>query len=236
MDDDRFDTVSRLLGSRGTRRAGLTTLLGGALGLSGLIHADEGWAKTGRCKRSCGSCKTCKRVACTRTFGGKRCKRDKCVPVRNGTRCSGGTCLGGRCAPFPTPPPPPPPCLALQENCNDVCCDGLVCAESRCTFSDRLCVLPEGELCNDDNCSCAQGQKCSPVTDRCRACISDPAETCREPDDCCLPGALCESRTPEVPPTCCIGERNESSFCLDNDVCCEGLVCAQETGRCVRVS
>jgi hypothetical protein len=236
MDADRFDALSRLLGSPTTRRGTLFALLSGALSLTGSVTPEAGWAASGRCRFPCGPCQSCKKGKCVRTSRGKRCKRGRCVPRSNGILCGNpvsGFCQDGSCVPFP-PPPPPPPCRTLQEDCNNDCCEGLVCGESRCSFSDRLCVLPEGEVCDGDSCSCAQGQKCSPVTNRCRACISDPSEECQEADDCCLPGVFCESRD-GGPRTCCIGQNNEAVFCIETSQCCAGLICSEQTGRCVRV-
>jgi hypothetical protein len=224
MDADRFDTISRLLGARGTRRAGFTTLLGGALGLSALIDADEGRARSGRCRKSCGSCKTCRKGKCVRTARGTRCKPGKCIAVRSGTRCPGGTCLGGRCAPFPTPPPP---CRTLRESCADDCCDGLVCDRNGCD-PGNVCIRPIGKPCDGDDCNCSNLlQKCSDESDTCRACVF-PAEACTVADDCCFPDSSCGPTPGTEEAVCCFTEGNPN--CLGDFECCAGLVCSFASG------
>ena len=222
MDADRFDAVSRLLGSTGTRRGTLAALLSGALGLSGLPGPDAAWAASGKCKKPCGACKRCQRGKCVRTAGRIRCQRGKCVSVRNGTRCSTGTCLGGRCAPFPTPPPPP--CRTLRQECAGDCCGNLVCANSNCA-SFNVCVQPAGGPCNVSapagNCDCENTQRCT-SNNTCEICEGAGA-LCDTRDDCCNILHACQPAETGGPNRCCapLG----TGCRVSSPECCAGLFC-----------
>lgn len=85
MDASRFADVVRSLTAAGSRRHALAATLGGALGLFGLAHADDGAAKRRRKCHTCGPC--------------KRCKKGACKSIATGTLCAGGYCQGGRCIP-----------------------------------------------------------------------------------------------------------------------------------------
>jgi hypothetical protein len=232
MDADRFDAASRLFGATGTRRGALTALLAGAFGLASLADPDDAWAASGKCRKPCGACKRCQRGTCVRTADGKRrCKPGRCVSVRNGTRCPGGTCLGGRCAPFPTPPP----CRSLRQSCDNDCCGGLVCDRNGCE-PGNVCLVPIGKRCQGDECNCSNlRQNCSSVTDTCRACVF-PGETCQVADDCCICSNDCDCGTSagDQENVCCFTEG--SINCLRTSECCAGLVCVIDEegfGECV---
>jgi hypothetical protein len=85
MDAARFDTLTRLIGSRTSRRV----LVGlAASGLLGIAVPDAEAAKCSN-KKPCPEC--------------YQCKKHKCKPLTE-TACTNGTCQSGVCI---TPPPPP---------------------------------------------------------------------------------------------------------------------------------
>src|SRR5687767_10268917 len=103
MDDSRFDTLTRSLGTAGSRRRALGGLLAGTLGILGWHGGDESAAhdlkkkckkKSGEAKKKC--IKKAKKHAaehaaltCTPNCVGKQCGDNGC-----GVAC--GTCTGGR--------------------------------------------------------------------------------------------------------------------------------------------
>jgi hypothetical protein len=76
MDADRFDALSRALGTQSRRRGMLKAAAGGALGLVGLSGlTDRALAK------KCNKDKDCN--------GNDVCDNDKCVECKNDDDCSG---------------------------------------------------------------------------------------------------------------------------------------------------
>jgi hypothetical protein len=95
MDAARFDTLTRLIGSRTSRRV----LVGlAASGLLGIAVPDAEAAKCSN-KKPCPEC--------------YQCKKHKCKPLTE-TACTNGTCQSGVCI---TPPPPPPPECVSHADC-----------------------------------------------------------------------------------------------------------------------
>jgi hypothetical protein len=111
VDENRFDDLTKALGSPTNRRLTLSAFLGGALGVLGFTDAEA--AESGRCQPRCGECEQCNRGSCRKTrHRQKRCNPGNCQPL-TGPACgipSGGTCQNGICA-----------CPSGQDLCGGVC-------------------------------------------------------------------------------------------------------------------
>jgi hypothetical protein len=82
MDAIQFDALTKAWIAEASRRRTLAGTLAAALGALGLAHAKEAAAaKSGKCKKKCGECESCKKGACKKKDGKKRCKKGKCKPV-----------------------------------------------------------------------------------------------------------------------------------------------------------
>jgi hypothetical protein len=85
MDADRFDAISRALGSLSRRRGMLRAVAGGALGLAGLSALTDN-----ALARSCDKDKDCN--------GDDVCRNGKCVECKNDNDCSGkDICSNNKC-------------------------------------------------------------------------------------------------------------------------------------------
>jgi Cys-rich repeat protein len=85
MDAERFDTISRALGTQARRRGMVKVAAGGALGLLGLSRLTDG-----ALARSCGDDSDCN--------GNKVCARGKCVECKSNKDCSSrNVCDNNKC-------------------------------------------------------------------------------------------------------------------------------------------
>ena len=76
MDADRFDAISRALGTETRRRGMLKAAAGGALGVMGLSRLND----SALAKKSCSKDKDCR--------GGDVCDKNKCVECKSDKDCS----------------------------------------------------------------------------------------------------------------------------------------------------
>jgi hypothetical protein len=115
VDRDRFDTLTRALGT-GTSRRGALRAAGaaaGLLGLGGLLAAGEAEARKGGKKR--------RRRRCKPTPGGEECQSSKdCCPGKTRRVCA---------EPFNSPGDPKVCCRPEGEMCEfpSDCCNGFTC-------------------------------------------------------------------------------------------------------------
>ena len=154
MDADRFDTLTRSLGSAGSRRRALGAALSGALVALGVTDPDEASAaRSARCRRRPGECERCDRGKCEKKDGKKRCKAGKIKAKAFGTPCSLGTCQNGACIAAATttmaPPTPPAPLTCPQglTNCNGVC-RNLDVEKANCGACGRECPGTNQACCS----------------------------------------------------------------------------------------
>jgi hypothetical protein len=196
VEAERFDTLSRLIGSRTSRRKAVALAATGLLG----IAAPE--AAAGRCSRrkSCPECKRCKK---------QRCKPDA---TQNGAACtgvSGGTCEGGAC------------CLGLLANCSYAkqCCqnDGKLACAPIGNLGQAQCCRPLGGACStpgqwEECCGLAAGG--SLVTCGSENTCGGRGARCHRPD-LCASGVCCGIGI--IDSVCCAaGQRcNENFSCVD---------------------
>jgi hypothetical protein len=199
MDADRFDTLTRLIGSRTSRRmaVGLIT--------TGLLSVAVPEAAAARCsaRHLCPEC--------------KRCKQHRCRPdaSKNNTPCTGGTCQSGvcqtsNCTPVCTNP------NGTVRTCGSDSCGGF-CGPvgETCTFG-RVCDSTGNCTCPADKpvlVSCAaftgctdlatEEQNCGHCGDFCAftCCGGFCVNTAQEDRNCGVCGKVC----PEDQPTCCGG-------------------------------
>ena len=183
MDHDRFDALSRRLGTPGTRRSLLGTLaaLGAALGRGLTANArdrlivcvaDDGTTRRVRCGGRCNG----KVVCCGDGDCGprQRCQRHRCVAdpaVCRDRDCPGDLrCRDGQCQ-----------CPANRKRCGTRC-------------------VPQGGCCS--NAACADGQTCRQGTCTCTAnscagcCDGD---TCVSEGGCCSGNRICQSGSCTTP-------------------------------------
>jgi hypothetical protein len=147
MDADRFDALSRRIGTRTSRRVTL------GLAAMGLLTIAVPEAAAARCSNR-KPCPTC-----------KRCKRHRCKPdaMKNGTPCSTGTCQQGVCTSSSGCSPAGTGGRECQENgpCRSPAdmpvsgaCGGLpdacreCCTSNDCSDTSRMeCRHNEGSIC-----------------------------------------------------------------------------------------
>ena len=85
MDANRFDAVSRVVGTQNSRRGMFKAVAGGALGLVGLAALSDG-ALARRCRDD---------ADCN---GGDRCKKKRCVECKNDNDCDNTErCRNNKC-------------------------------------------------------------------------------------------------------------------------------------------
>ena len=218
MDHHRFDTLTRSLTTTGSRRRALIMALSGALGVLGLVHADDAAAA-----KKCPPCKKRKQGKCKKK-------------LPDGTACSGGMCQSGSCVRTPSPPPPPSDCTpeCSGKDCGDDGCAG-VCGSCTApeTCHDGTCCRPDcnGKDCGDDGC----GGSCGPCTGgTCQDGVCD----CHDPFETC--GGVCFLRCSagvvRDPFTCVCCLSNETTCNAEpgSTQCCSGM-CSFVSGsrRCV---
>jgi hypothetical protein len=170
MNDDRFDAITRFIGSRASRR------LVAGLAATGLLSVAVPEAAA----RGCSAARPC--PAC------KRCKRHRCKPDRskNGTACLGGICHDGKCR-----------CTDPRTHrCPGTGVCGECCAIGDCPEGE-FC---QNELGGPFLCYCGFTtvdcqQVCIP-----RSCEAQCAKSCSGPEaDCGCDGHLsCQAEAPGV--------------------------------------
>jgi hypothetical protein len=231
MDGAEFDSLTRSLISRRSRRGALGTLLGGAV--SAVVAADASARKRGNNKR----------------------RNDKNKNKKKNEACctKGGCCEGTFCRPGLLQSS----CGADGQPCADCTATAQLCVvESRtCGGCDReLCAQQRNGCCaGDDGCQAGNDEEhCGSDGKDCQTCLS--GERCRVAQfsdgvrrGCCAPsGRSCDPF--ELP--CCPGEgstclpldgTNGFTCCAPGDVCggkcCGGSTrCDQATGQCVPTS
>jgi hypothetical protein len=237
MDDSRFDSLARSLGTAGSRRRALGGLLAGTLGLLG-SRTEHAAAK----KKPCPPCKKRKQGKCKKK-------------LPEGTGCTdssgrGGTCQGGSCVAAVAPPPPDPcagqppgapcpPCDRRGTTClpgnsrSDACCSGTclgtntgpgVCGDDdvggRPCYDNRDCNLFSGFTCIAFRCKKAVGVSCDQEAQCASGECGCAGTTCTCRKSSC--GAITAPCNPTDP-----GGRDAD--------CCEGSCtgCNVNTGQCV---
>ena len=222
MDADRFDTLTRIASTAGSRRLALAVALGGTLGaLLDLTHSDVA-AAGGKCKPKCGQCQRCKKGNCKKTKHGKVCKKGTCRAKDTGTPCDGGACESGNCV----------AALVLNRfGCVDVgqACrgDDGVCCSGRCEGEAPTAGVPDTSRCvAHDTGSCQPGQaECGPNS----SCTTSTGftGTCNRTTGNAL---YCSSVTPACQPCAkdaeCVASLGATAACV---IPCPGS-CAETTG------
>jgi hypothetical protein len=168
VNPDRFDTLTRTVGTTRSRRAALGTLLAGTLDLLDLVETSAKQACPPCMKRKHGKCKATKHL--------------------NDTACSGGTCRDGRCLPTEDQPRTCPlgkcsrkkscgpgcACLAIGGGTHRCLALGTCSGRGRCEWgtcgADCTCVNPGGSKA------------------RCVSTAGCPEEQCTADADC---GSAC---------------------------------------------
>jgi hypothetical protein len=235
MEDADFDTLTRWVTRRASRRTALGAAVIGAL--STVFSAPDSDAK--KCKQPCGPCKKC------------NTKKGKCKPKPDGTTCGEGkACLKGACT-----------CMSTHFKCGTKCClDGATCLP---VFGSTICfgTKQPGEACDPNKpgqcasgrCGCSfsgqiqcycreaecrvQPQKCASLVDCCSGdcqpaadacgggtrCCGGLNNSCQDDCECCgFPDEVCRQGR------CCV----KSGKCNASTGCCDGLVCSE--GQCVK--
>jgi hypothetical protein len=170
MDQNRFDALTRTYGTVRTRRAALSMLMAGTLGLFDLADATA--------KKSCPPCKKRKNGRCTRK-------------KPNDTPCPGGTCQDGRCEPFVIEEEPPT-CPAGECSRSRPCGPGCACLK---IGSERRRCLAVGTCSGLGFCergACGSGCTCVNPGGGKTGCVSVegcPTGNCTE--DSCGPRCIC---------------------------------------------
>jgi hypothetical protein len=169
LQTDRFDALTRSIGSRTSRRLAI------GLAATGLLSIAMPDAEAARCSKQDPSCPEC-----------RLCKRHRCRPdaSKNDNLCTDGTCLKGTCCP-------------PERTCGDVCCaSGKECGgNGRCTEP----VCPAGaQFCTDENIQCGSDCYCVTGKSRGTICggpfTSLPCAECTADADCDSvtgPGSVC---------------------------------------------
>jgi len=178
MDAARFDTLTRSIGSRTSRRVALGFV---ATGLLSIAAPD---VEAARCSKQklCPECKQCKR---------RRCKPDDTLS------CSGGTCQGGNCIPTSGCTThadcPGSLCSAPGGTCGGQCtthdnCGGAACGVDSSNGGNNVCSCLNGACitCGSLERLCQGG--CAPF-DRCCPddCVGVAGSGCNGASSCTCP-------------------------------------------------
>lgn len=255
MDGQRFDELTRLIGSGATRRRMLKLFGGGAAVAAGLGRLSE--ARAGFCTGagdSCGFDDVCCSQSCVDEIC--QCSGTGSACIDDGDCCVDNVCDGGLCVAT---------CASAGEACvsTDDCCANNECIDDICSF----CRV-EGIVCEDDS-DCCQGLFCDGDSGLCAYPCGGEFDRCETSDDCCAgyacvnggKGSFCFPIPPEceidgdcdpceacVEGTCewqctscegCNPDAGDNGTCYftcdlgEGDACCDaGEVCNQETGVC----
>lgn len=155
MNDATFDNLTRLLGSRPSRRQVLKGIAGGGtLAVAGMTRVVENAAA--QCLedgQACTAGTECCGGACSASLG-VCVTMDECVadgdPCTDGSECCGGACSAslGVCVTMDQ-------CVAD----GDPCTDGSECCGGACSASMGVCVTMDGQ-CLADGQACSAGADC----------------------------------------------------------------------------
>lgn len=207
MDPNRFDALTRIVGSGQSRRRVLKTLAGGALAaVSAAIGLDD--ARAAAKKRAmgvvCSKNADCQSNACLpKDRSGHRycgCGSPKECPQATG-QCQAATCTAGVCG--------------IGVTVNAACTDGNACTRGETCQANGVCgggtaiVCPKPDQCHDAG-------TCDPNTGQC----SNPAKSDGAPcddGDACTTGDVCAAGV-------CGGV---TVACLVGDVCAAGACTCQ---------
>jgi hypothetical protein len=148
MDTARFDTLTRFVGSRTSRRAAV------GLTVAGLLASATPDADAARCSKA-KPCPEC-----------KRCRQRRCKPKGNGTACSAGACQNGVCTrnyagtcDATTP----------QDNCGTMTCNNRTGCFCHVTVGGAFfCGKDEDAQCNN----CTKNSDCIASMGVGAACLS----------------------------------------------------------------
>jgi hypothetical protein len=126
MDAARFDTLTRSLGSRTSRRVAV------GLAVSGLLGVAVPDAEAARCSRNrpCPQCKRCKQ---------HRCRKDA---TQDGQDCTGGACQNGVCTAECSSPQN---CPGTDTDCQTRTCTGGTCGMSFANAGTAVTVQTAGD-------------------------------------------------------------------------------------------
>jgi hypothetical protein len=188
MDNGRFDELSKLAATDGTRRGLLRVLSGGTLGavVTGL-GVREADAKKPKCKKRKKIGQVCKfkNGAKCKCRGGAVCKGKRC-------RCPNGTQQQGKsCVPTPT-------CLANGATCenggSDACCSDFCTFEGPIDQVEPTCCVPNNQSCSQTSDCCANDE--NPAGCESGRCCRGQGGTCATPNGlqtarCCV-GLICD--------------------------------------------
>src|SRR5215217_1624679 len=203
MDGQRFDHVTRLIGSGASRRSVLKGLTGALIGAAGLVGA-----RSSAIAGSCGS-------------EGAACGAQGDLPCCPEFVCGKGSCIGEG-----------PICTDVGGECGDVpaqgrieCCSGLVCIDSTC---QPACVDVGEECGNLDGFEvpCCEGFACS-AEGICESIIPEPE--CGVDADCVaaaagdFDAAICCGGFCITGIECCIDDEDPNARCAEGATCFEGI-------------
>src|SRR5215213_7160675 len=194
MEAERFDALSRLVGSRTSRRMAVALA---ATGLLGLAMPDVAEARCST-RNPCPDCKKCRK---------RRCKPDA---EQDDQGCTDdGICKSGTC------------CLALQANCTDAeqCCQGeekMACGPIGNLGQDQCC-RPLGGACSTVG---SWEECCTVLLEGGGARLVDcaPTNTCGgwgascNVSSMCASGVCCRDSGGGFEGVCC----NAGQFCVNN--------------------
>ena len=207
MNGQRFDTFSRWLATRKSRRTTLRGLATGALALA-LDHLSLDEVAAG-CQRPGQKCSD-KRDCCA----GAECKREKCVCKRGVVACGGACCSRGQqCT---AGGKEPPVCCAPEQICGPLCCPAdRLCVGAAANPLDPApdpiqlykCICHDGyeedaagncgcpHVCGDDCCEEEDGEVCCSPGDGHKYCvqISSSDHNCGECGHKCPKGRTCQN-------------------------------------------
>ena len=224
MDDSRFDSLVRSLGTAGSRRRALAGVLAGALGLVGWPDPEDATAhdlkatckkKSGEAKKKC--LKKAKKHAaqhaaetpptdleCTPDCAGKQCGP-------NGCSGSCGSCgVGKRCDARGR-------CVCVPQ------CDGKTCGSDGCGAQCGSCR--DVETCQEGSCMCAApgpGDSCTSAAECCAYTELDERSCARGDGFCSSIFSVCRYGLG--------GRCNGSCDCMGDLVCVNGS-CVCPDGR-----
>jgi hypothetical protein len=232
MDGQRFDHVTRLIGSGASRRSVLKGLTGALLGAAGLASARSQAGATVTCTPqgvSCGgeALPCCPGFIClsaTETCG--LCIEDGSeITCASGEECCSGLCGKGVCF------SEEPVCLEFDETCglNPAqgelsCCEGLTCIDNVCV---PVCA-EVGESCGTlqgrTDVVCCEGLACNDEG----VCEEIEVPECETDDDCVIEAAgdvdaaiCCAGACRQI--ECCIDDEDPNARCAEGSSCFEGI-------------
>lgn len=221
MDGDRFDTLTRTIGSRRALVAaiagGFATLLGG--GTAAAAPCPKGKK---RCRRRCIARRHCCTTAnCRPATTGRVCRKGRCTcPAARPKRC------GDRCLPAAS-------CCSSAECPAGTACSaaGVCVCPAESTACGGRCGLPEGAPCTMGNFQSCCSQTCDFLVGG-GTCASCRGRSCSSTVSCCG-GLSCVQGT-------CGGCRPRATSCgapgdppCCNSDCTSGACLSAANGRCV---